>query len=129
MIRLALLLFPLAVSAQVDSRWKLLPDSTVLAPLKDLRTAAAYRSTQNYRVKDAAWRIAQMGTQIQELLDAGKAKDKAIAAKNVAIEKGEAKSQVQDQELSAAKKKGTWTAIKTFLIGAAAGSVAITILK
>lgn len=46
------------VCSQPPNEWRLLPDSSVVAPIGDLRTALAYRRTQDRRVRMAAREVA-----------------------------------------------------------------------
>lgn len=48
-------------AAQVsDRRWRLLPDSMVLAPYEELRMGAAFRRYQDEKVRSLAWKAAKI---------------------------------------------------------------------
>jgi hypothetical protein len=67
MIRLLLILLPFTVFAQSDARWTLLPDSTVIVPFADLKTAATYRLAQNSLTRTAVLEIVALSGEVANL--------------------------------------------------------------
>lgn len=82
--RVLLIILPMACAAQTDARWTLRPDSTVVVPFADLRTAATYRLAQNSITRVAVLEIVALSGEVASLRQAVAAQCRATKAAEAA---------------------------------------------
>lgn len=107
--------------SRADRRWSLLPDSSVIVPLADLRLAAGYRLGQDRRVSNAVQQIAALAGEVNALENSLKSKTAeavTLRAINDSYNESLGKSQQDATKYEAqAKRRGRtiWTLAVLFV--------------